>query len=347
MTPTTACGIAVDGQRLADRRRVAAEQPPRQPGAEHHDPRRPGIVVGGGERPALRGLPAQHVEERPDAQPPRSRSAPSRQRDDALGGREAGHRLERRRAAHPVVEVARASCCRGPRRRWCGGRARPAAPASANGSAFSITPCTTLKMAVLAPMASAMVRDAHRGEAGAAPQQASRRSAGPGRRRDHARVSCRVVGRPGAALVGPPRRRRVAALAPGEAERAPPARASAGHAPAPRGPRRARLVAAARRTRRPSGRRAGLARSAGQQLERAVRVEARGQPASCQALRGVSRFCRAIFTARSSRAASARATSSPSRLHAVVAAPRVVVAGTAGASSSSTRPASSRRLSAA
>ena len=52
------------------------------------------------------------------------------------------------------------------------------------------------------------------------------------------------------------------------------------------------------------------ARARRQQAERGA-VEADGQLAHDHAFRGVRRFCRAIFTARSSRPASSRATSRP------------------------------------
>ena len=110
---------------------------------------------------------------------------------------------------------------------------------SANGSAFSITPWTTLKMAVLAPMASAMVPMHTAREAGAAPQQADRGTEVLGEGANHAEGLLPVVGHPGR-RVGPPRRR-VAAFAPGEAEqRGQLTRRQPGHGQPPAQP--ARLV---------------------------------------------------------------------------------------------------------
>ena len=176
----------------------------------------------------------------------------------------------------------------------------------------------TLKIAVLAPMARAIVamqtaREARalraqepgriaevlreRGEHGRSPRKRSRRRADGRRRR-----GC------GGAL-----------RCSRQANRASATSSRAVTATTPRAPAAPRCVAATcsceDRCHLGAEPHAGGRR---QQAERGA-MEAHGQRAHGHAFRGVRRFCRAIFTARSRRAASSRATSRPSRADAVVA----------------------------
>ena len=179
-------------------------------------------------------------------------------------------------------------------------------PGSAKGSAFSITPWTTLKMAVLAPMASAMVPMHTAAKPGLRHSRRITERRSWAKARIMLRVSCRssaiqVV------LVGPSRRRD-AAFAPGEAEqRGQLTRRQPGHGQPPA--KATCLVELLIEHVGQLGAEPGP-RGRGQQPLRGG-VEAEGEPGHGQVRRGVSRFCRAILTARSSRAASARATASP------------------------------------
>ena len=162
-------------------------------------------------------------------------------------------------------------------------------------------------MAVLAPMASAMVPMHTAAKPGLRHSRRITERRSWAKARIMLRVSCRSSVDPGR-LVGPPRRRRGAAFAPGEAEQRgqfPPGQPGYRQPPA----QAARLVELLLEHVGQVGAEA-RPRVRGQQPLRDV-VEANGEPGHGQVRRGVSRFCRAILTARSSRAASARATASP------------------------------------
>ena len=314
------CGLAVDCQRSADR----AASPPNSRCASRAlsttRARRAGVVLGGGEGPAVGRLAAQHVEELPDAEPAaHPLGAFGRVTMRSVGESRPWTRRPWRRASSR--RGCPAWCCRAPSPPSVWWPSMTSRSGSANGSGFRSTPWTTLKIAVLAPMASARVATQTAVNRGCARAGAAR-SGGPGQVRRAGESPARGRGRradgrrAGAAAARAPVAPRT-----GRAPRARRAPAADARAPGGGAPRRR-----ARRRPRPSGRRCRSRIARREQAERGA-IEAYSQPGRMVRLcRGASRFCRAIFTARSRRATSSRATVETGRRDAVVAAPRVVVA---------------------
>ena len=282
----------------------------------------PGSSSAGAERPALGRLAAQHLEQRPDRQPAANPLGAVRPRDDALGGREASHRLECRGAAHPVVEVA--GCRAVERLAAVGVVAEDDQPSRVGkGQRLQHHPVHDAEDGGVGADGQGDGADAHGGEAGAAPQQADHGTEVLGEGANHAErspagssaIQIRSSGR---------RARRVAALAPGEAEqRGQLARRQPGRGQPSADPARRR---AAGRTRRPAGRRAGRSCAAGSSRS-AARVEADGEPGHRSGLARRQPLLPRHLDGALQACGLGAGHRQPGRQQVVVAAARVVVAG--------------------